>query len=121
MISATCLESIIGMYVHINNQRLEDWDQLLMFANVLGKFASAALIVPLTEALGQLKWTWFNDTSKAIWDFEIFDKATRGPCGAAMLLFRTQGRSLAALGALLIVLLLAIDTFLQQVINLPNV
>jgi hypothetical protein len=37
-----------------------------------------------------------------------------------MLLFRTKGRSLAALGALLIVLLLAIDTFFQQVVEFPD-
>jgi len=36
------------------------------------------------------------------------------------LLFRTKGRSLAALGAVLIVLLLAIDTFFQQVVALPD-
>lgn len=55
-----------------------------------------------------------------MWDFEIFDKATRGPWGAVMLLYRTKGRFLAALGALLIVLLLAIDSFLQQVVELPD-
>ena len=121
LISATCLASIIIIYVHINNKQLADWNNLLTFANILGKFTSAALIVPTTEALGQLKWNWFNGSSKAMWDFEIFDKATRGPWGAAMLLFRTKGRSLAALGAFLIVLLLAIDTFLQQVVTLPNV
>lgn len=44
----------------------------------------------------------------------------RGPLGAILLLFRTKGRSLAALGAVLIVLLLAIDTFLQQVVDFPN-
>lgn len=44
----------------------------------------------------------------------------RGPMGALMLLFRTKGRSLAALGAVLIVLLLAIDTFFQQVVTLPD-
>lgn len=44
----------------------------------------------------------------------------RGPLGAVLLLYRTKGRSLAALGALLIVLLLAIDTFFQQVVDLPE-
>jgi hypothetical protein len=44
----------------------------------------------------------------------------RGPIGAILLLFRTKGRSLAALGAILIVLLLAIDTFFQQVVALPE-
>jgi hypothetical protein len=52
-----------------------------------------------------------------MWDFDIFDKASRGPWGAALLLYRTKGRSLAALGALLIVLLLAIDSFFQQVVT----
>lgn len=37
-----------------------------------------------------------------------------------MLLYRTKGRSLAAMGALLILLLLAIDTFFQQVVDLPD-
>jgi hypothetical protein len=53
-------------------------------------------------------------------DFEIFDKASRGSWGAVMLLFRTKGRSLAALGALLIVLLLAIDTVFQQVVEISD-
>jgi len=91
----------------------------LTWTNVLGKVSSAALIVPTSEALGQLKWHWFHK-SNAMWDFEIFDKASRGPLGALMLLFRTKGRSLAALGALLIVLLLAIDTFFQQVVSFPD-
>jgi hypothetical protein len=44
----------------------------------------------------------------------------RGPLGAILLLFRTKGRSLAALGAVIIVLLLAIDSFFQQVVTTPN-
>ncbi|KAH6632990.1 hypothetical protein C7974DRAFT_391900 [Boeremia exigua] len=119
-ISASSLGAIIGIYLHVSNGRLANWSTLLTLANILGKVASAALIVPTTEALGQLKWSWFHGSSKAMWDFEIFDKATRGPWGAIMLLYRTRGRSLAAMGALLIVLLLAIDTFLQQVVSLPD-
>ncbi|KAF2130501.1 hypothetical protein P153DRAFT_366083 [Dothidotthia symphoricarpi CBS 119687] len=119
VVSAACMGAIIGIYLCINNQRMTENEYLLTVSNVLGKFASAALIVPTSEALGQLKWNWFHE-SNAMWDFEIFDKATRGPWGAAMLFFRTKGRSLAALGALLIVLLLAIDTFFQQVVTFPD-
>ncbi|KAF1845120.1 uncharacterized protein K460DRAFT_376610 [Cucurbitaria berberidis CBS 394.84] len=114
LISAFCMVSIIGIYIRINGRKTIESEALLTLTNFLGKIASAALIVPTSEALGQLKWNWFHN-SKAMWDFEIFDKASRGPLGAMMLLFRTKGRSLAALGALLIVLLLAIDTFFQQV------
>lgn len=113
------MSAIVAIYLYIKNEPLAKLGDLLTFANILGKVASAALIVPTTEALGQLKWNWFHQ-SNAMYDFEIFDKATRGPWGAAMLLYRTKGRSLAALGAILILLLLAIDSFLQQVIDLPE-
>jgi hypothetical protein len=119
LISAMCMTAIIIIYLYIREKPMSSVGISITAANVLGKVASAALIVPTSEALGQLKWNWFHN-SKAMWDFEIFDKASRGPWGAALLLFRTKGRSLAALGALLIVLLLAIDTFFQQVIDYPD-
>jgi hypothetical protein len=120
-VSACCMAAVVGIYAHLQDEPLSDPKSglLISSANALGKIASAALIVPTSEALGQLKWKWFHD-SKAMWDFEIFDKASWGPWGAVMLLFRTRGRSLAALGAFLIVLLLAIDTFFQQVVSLPT-
>ncbi|RAR16508.1 hypothetical protein DDE83_000073 [Stemphylium lycopersici] len=119
LVSALCMGAIVGIYIRISGQKMVESEQLLTLSNVLGKIASAALIVPTSEALGQLKWNWFHE-SNAMWDFDIFDKASRGPWGAALLLFRTKGRSLAALGALLIVLLLAIDTFFQQVVTYPD-
>ncbi|KAF1936137.1 hypothetical protein EJ02DRAFT_438724 [Clathrospora elynae] len=119
LISAFCMIAIVFIYVHVKDRPISESASLLIWTNVLGKVASAALIVPTSEALGQLKWNWFHN-SNAMWDFEIFDKASRGPWGALMLLFRTKGRSLAALGALLVVLLLAIDTFFQQVVEMPD-
>jgi hypothetical protein len=118
-VSASCMVAIICIYLQVKGRPLSQDGSFLTWTNVLGKISSAALIVPTSEALGQLKWHWFNK-SKAMWDFEIFDKASRGPIGALMLLFRMKGRSLAALGALLIVLLLAIDTFFQQVVSFPD-
>jgi hypothetical protein len=118
-ISALCMGAIVGIYIRLNGMTMARSGTLLTLANILGKVASAALIIPISEALGQLKWNWFHN-SNAIWDFELFDKASRGAWGAALLLFRTKGRSLAALGALLILLLLAIDTFFQQVVVFPD-
>jgi hypothetical protein len=119
LVSATCLGVVIIIYAYYKDKPMVTFGNLSTLTNVLGKVATAALIIPTTEALGQLKWNWFSE-SNAVWDFEIFDKATRGPWGAAMLLYRTRGRSLAALGAVLILLLLAIDSFLQQVIDYPT-
>ncbi|EMD93578.1 hypothetical protein COCC4DRAFT_191454 [Bipolaris maydis ATCC 48331] len=119
--SAACMGAIIGILCYIDDRSLNKWPSGLTIITVLSKIASAALILPISEAIGQLKWTWFNGKkSRDAFDFEIFDKASRGAWGSFMLLCRTKGKSLAALGALLTVFLLAIDTFFQQVTDLPE-
>jgi hypothetical protein len=75
-VSALCMGAIVGIYVWLKDRPMSQVGELLTYTNILGKVASAALIVPTSEALGQLKWNWFHD-SKAMWDFEIFDKASR--------------------------------------------
>jgi hypothetical protein len=76
LISALCMGAIIGLYVWLEGRSMAQVGNDLTYANTLGKIASAALIVPTSEALGQLKWNWFQK-SNAMWDFEIFDKASR--------------------------------------------
>jgi hypothetical protein len=68
--------AIIGIYAYLNGKSRSQAGKLLTYTNVMGKVASAALIVPTSEALGQLKWNWFSK-SRTMWDFEIFDKASR--------------------------------------------
>ncbi|KAJ5062650.1 hypothetical protein J3E74DRAFT_265848 [Bipolaris maydis] len=119
--SAACMGAIIGILCYIDDRSLSKWPSGLTIITVLSKIASAALILPISEAIGQLKWTWFNGKkSRDAFDFEIFDKASRGAWGSFILLCRTKGKSLAALGALLTVFLVAIDTFFQQVTDLPE-
>jgi hypothetical protein len=75
-VSALAMSAIIGIYVYLNNKPMAQTGALLTYTNALGKIASAALMVPTSEALGQLKWNWFS-RSRTMWDFEIFDKASR--------------------------------------------
>jgi hypothetical protein len=76
LVSAVSMGAMIGIYLSLQDERLLRVDEQLTYTNILGKVASAALIVPTSEALGQLKWNWFHQ-SKTMWDFEIFDKASR--------------------------------------------
>lgn len=76
LVAAASLGAIVGIYIWLKERPMSEVGELLTCTNVLGKVASAALIVPTTEALGQLKWNWFHN-SRAMWDFEIFDKASR--------------------------------------------
>ncbi|ORY17431.1 hypothetical protein BCR34DRAFT_474758 [Clohesyomyces aquaticus] len=120
LISALCMVAIIGILIGVQNRPNPKW-ALSFTLNALAKIASAALVLPASEALGQLKWMWFGrGESKKMMDFEVFDNASRGPWGSVLLLIRTRGRSLAALGALVTLLALALDPFFQQLASFPD-
>ncbi|KAI4954882.1 hypothetical protein J4E86_006192 [Alternaria arbusti] len=127
LFSAICMAAVIGVLIRLKDEPLTKWAlaektglTLNAYISILSKMAGAALILPVSEALGQLKWSWFLEHSKQMWDFEIFDNASRGPWGSFLLLIRTKGRALAALGAMIMLCSLALDPFFQQVVDFPN-
>jgi hypothetical protein len=127
LFSALCMGAVIGVLIYLKDDSLSKWAlaektglTLNAYISILSKMAGAAMILPVSEALGQLKWSWFLEHSKQMWDFEIFDNASRGPWGAMLLLIRTKGRALAALGAVIMLCSLALDPFFQQVVDFPD-
>ena len=125
--SAMCMTAVIGVLAYLQDDKLSNWTlekrtglTLNAYISVLSKMAGASLILPVSEALGQLKWSWFLQHSKQMWDFEIFDNASRGPWGSLLLLIRTKGKSLAALGAMITLGLMTLDPFFQQVVDFPD-
>lgn len=98
-ISAICMIVIVAVLLYLKDRPLRQWPlessgvSLNTFVATLSRISSAALLLPVSEALGQLKWSWFFEgQSKKMWDFEIFDNASRGPWGSFQLLIRTKGR-----------------------------
>lgn len=125
--SSVCMIAVIVVLVYFKDEPLHKWTltdkthlTLNAYISILSKMAGAALILPVSEALGQLKWSWFQQNSKQMWDFEIFDNASRGPWGSMLLLVRTKGKALAALGAMITLCMMALDPFFQQVVNFPD-
>ena len=122
-LSAACMAGIIVVLAIYQNKPIPNWPLGLTFnafISVLLKIASAGLLLPVSQAIGQLKWSWFNkEHSKKMWDFEIFDNASRGSWGSFLLLLRTKGRALAALGAIVTIFTLALDPIFQQVVEYP--
>ncbi|ETS86316.1 hypothetical protein PFICI_00144 [Pestalotiopsis fici W106-1] len=77
--------------------------------------ASAGLI--LAEGISDLKWKWFR-INRSLHDLAVFDMASRGPWGCLRLLIRPRGTHfIASLGAALIIMILAMDPFIQQLIQ----
>jgi hypothetical protein len=124
ILSAACMAGIVIMLMVLQDKRIPTWPlglTLNAYISVLSKTASAALLLPVSEALGQLKWSRFQgDSSQKVWDFELFDNASRGPWGSFLLLIRTKGKSLAALGAAVTLFALCLDPFFQQVVQYPE-
>lgn len=84
----------------------------------LGAGAEASLIFAVSNSIGQLKWVWFGGTTpRPLLDAEIFDDASRGPLGSCKMLFAGTRRSAASLGAMLTVLAIAFNPFVQLVID----
>ncbi|PVH93593.1 hypothetical protein DM02DRAFT_220969 [Periconia macrospinosa] len=123
LISAICMGAIIGVLIAFRNKPLPKLPYgltLNAYIAIMSKISGAALLLPVSEALGQLKWSWFQADSKKMWDFEIFDNASRGPWGSFLLLVRTKGKALAAIGAVITLFALALDPFFQQVVDFPE-
>ncbi|KAF2108493.1 hypothetical protein BDV96DRAFT_616292 [Lophiotrema nucula] len=123
-LSALCMTAIIiVLYFYSGKPVPTNWPMALTlnaYISILSKVAAAALIFPASEAIGQLKWSWFQGDTRKMLDFEIFDNATRGPWGSLLLLIRTKGRTLAALGAAITILAMALDQSFQQVVQYPQ-
>ncbi|KAI9756988.1 MAG: hypothetical protein M4579_003646 [Chaenotheca gracillima] len=88
--------------------------------SVLSTIAKATLLIPAMEALSQLKWIWFRHDRHNLSDIDKFDSASRGPWGSFLFLFSLGLRRLASLGALIIILSVAIDPVTQQVLAFPT-
>jgi len=94
-ISALCLAAILVVLIKYDHKPVP----LLPFGitinaiiSVLSGVLKSALLIPIAEAIGQLKWNWFRGISRDLTDFEVFDEASRGPWGSLVLLVRTRLR-----------------------------
>jgi hypothetical protein len=98
LVSFLCAAAIVGVLAFYDGKKQPDFVvpgiTLNAFVSVFAAVSKAALILPVSEAIGQLKWIWFHQDRK-LWDFYTFDGASRGPWGAVMLLWTTKGRSVS--------------------------
>ncbi|KAH7081715.1 hypothetical protein BKA63DRAFT_216226 [Paraphoma chrysanthemicola] len=117
LVSFACVATIVGLLVFYDGKKQPDHViggiTLNAIIAIFAAVAKAALILPVSEAIGQLKWIWFR-SERRLFDFFAFDNASRGPWGSAMLLVRTKCRHLASIGAAITVLALAFEPFFQQ-------
>jgi hypothetical protein len=78
------------------------------------------LLVPVSAAVGQLKWNWFASQYRPMGGLDAFDDVSRGPWGSVKMLFSLKApQRIVSIGALITVLAVAIDASVQQAAQYP--
>lgn len=120
LLAIGCMSSIVAILFYMNGKPLLDWklpiqpNSLVAIFSTVGK---SALLLAVSEGLGQLKWLYFEEP-RTLSQMENFDQATRGPWGAFTFLWHTRGTAyLASMGAFATVTMLAFEPVTQQVIE----
>jgi hypothetical protein len=93
LVSFSCVTAIFGMLLYYDGKQQPSHVlkgvTLNAFIAVFSGVAKAAMILPVSEAIGQLKWIWVQQ-EKRLFDILAFDNASRGPWGSLMLLNTTR-------------------------------
>ncbi|SMQ51663.1 unnamed protein product [Zymoseptoria tritici ST99CH_3D7] len=122
VLSVACLVTIIvilSVYDGTLSRELPYGITLNAIVSVLATASRSALLFPVAACVGQLKWCWYAK-KRPLHDIQTFDDASRGPWGALMFLSGRRAQSAATVGAIVTVLALAFDPFLQQVLSYPT-
>lgn len=119
IVSTTCISAMLIIMLHFDNKPVPDWQWLTLNSVIsgLGVLSKAALILPIAEAISQLKWYWFWTPEKPrhVIDFQLYDDAFRGPWGGLCFLSKPRLMHFASLGALLTVAALGMEPSIQQI------
>ncbi len=118
--SICCFGSIIGVLRAFDNHPLPSLPKgitLNAVVSILATGAKSALLAAVASAIGQGKWTWFQSQPRPLEHAQILDEASRGPYGSLAMLSRETAFSVPAIGAIITVLSLAVDPFIQQILT----
>lgn len=114
---------VVILIVH-DSSSLPDWPFVFNINSVISFFATIAklsLASVVGATISQSKWLWYRqEKPRPLQDLQLFDDASRGPWGAASLLFNLRARRLALLGAVITILTFLFDPFIQQVVVYPD-
>ncbi|KAI1110608.1 hypothetical protein F5Y14DRAFT_428140 [Nemania sp. NC0429] len=120
VLSLSSLAACITLLATQDGRRVDAWSAfftLNTFISILAQVSRTALAFGISASIGQAKWNFFSTGSGSLALFDAFDQASKGPWGSVGLAYRLQLRNLATLGAILIIILLSYEPFLQATIT----
>ncbi|PKX96175.1 DUF3176 domain-containing protein [Aspergillus novofumigatus IBT 16806] len=123
LVSAGTLVAMVAMLIHYDHKPQPAWRLLSLNSVIswLSTISKACVLFSINECIGQLKWVWFGQRQQRVVDLQSFDTASRGFYGSAVLIWILKARHIAVWGSLAIILALAFDPFVQNLIHYyPN-
>lgn len=121
--SVICIVLLIGFLKYVDGKLYDDWEYRVSpnaVASVIVTIAKAAMLIPVSACLSQLKWNQSQHPNPTpLYHMQILDQASRGPWGSLEIFWRLRP-GLATVGAVLMILSVAIDPFAQQILSFPS-
>ena len=96
--SVSCLAANAGWLATVDGEPYESWHVAGInitpnaMISIFTTIAKASLLLPVAEAMVQLKWLYFQARVQRVSDLQVFDDASRGPMGSLVLLWKVNMR-----------------------------
>ncbi|KAK8030381.1 hypothetical protein PG990_000115 [Apiospora arundinis] len=117
LISFYCFAGIVVTLLLHRDQPIPEWPfdiTINALVAALSTVMVSTLLVPVSNTIGQLKWSWIQEDHRKLEDIAIYDEASRGPWGSLVLLLKKGFRGPFAPGALIMICALPMAPLLQQ-------
>ncbi|KAL1646955.1 hypothetical protein SLS58_003092 [Diplodia intermedia] len=88
--------------------------------SIFAAISKSAMLLSVTECIGQAKWLYFSRAQRRLYDLQLFDDASRGPLGSLIFLCQSVVNVkdiLTSVAAMVMIAALAVDPFMQQIIK----
>lgn len=121
--SLLCFVAIICILAAFKGKTRPDFAYgftLNAIVSILATASKSSLTYMIGECIGQLKWIWFYQKERQLDQIQLFDSASRGPLGSLFVIMQHKGQSIVSLGALVTILVLTFDPFVQQILMYPT-
>ena len=124
LFSFLCMGAVIGVLAYEDGKPLDQWGFRVTpnaVVSFIAALAKSSFLLVIAETISQQKWLHFAQGPQKLNDLNIFDEASRGPLGSLQLLTLKHKNALIASGAAIVTILaLFVDPFVQLVFTFPS-
>lgn len=110
---------LVALLARFDNTLILEWNGISLNAAValIATILKGLVAFTVSDCLGQAKWIWLSWQQRPLSHFALIDQGSRGPLGSLKMLWQPVGRSFMSFGAILIILSVSMDSFVQLAVG----